>query len=334
MISMRVRWGILGTATIAREGVIPGMRRAPYNERSEVVAIASRRWDRAQEVARAFEIAKAYGSYEALLADAEIDAVYIPLPNHLHVPYAILALEAGKHVLCEKPIGLSASEAQTLADAGRKFPRLKLMEAFMYRHHPQWVWVQRVLSEGQLGEVQTVHSMFSFYDDNPGSILHRAEWGGGALMDIGCYGVSLSRLVFGREPERVLGHLEIDAQFGVDRLTSGWLQFGARSASFTCSTRSAEYQRVTVLGSQGRLELERPFNPPSDESCRGWLERDGQVEEVRFEACDQYGIQADQLARAILEDGLVPVGIDDAVKNMRVIDALVRSSVRGTWERV
>jgi len=331
---MRVRWGILGTATIAREGVIPGMRRSPYDERLEVSAIASRRLEKAQEVAREFEIPKAYGSYDALLADPEIDAVYIPLPNHLHVPYAIRGLEAGKHVLCEKPIALSAREAHKLAEAARRHPQLKLMEAFMYRHHPQWLWVRQMLSEGCLGEVQAVHSIFSFYDDNPASILHRAEWGGGALMDIGCYSVSLSRLVFGGEPERVLGQLEIDAAFGVDRLTAGLLQFRGRSASFTCSTRSAPYQRVSVLGAQGRLELESPFNPPSDRPCRGWLEVDGKVQEVCFEACDPYGIQADLFSRAVLEETPVPVGIEDAVKNMEVIDALVRSGASGKWEGV
>lgn len=335
----RVRWGILGTATIAKEAVIPGMRKSPYCERVELRAIASRNLDKAQWVAREFDIPQAYGSYEQLLADPDIDAVYIPLPNHLHVPFAIQSLAAGKHVLCEKPIALSVEEAQQLVVAAGRYPQLKLMEAFMYRHHPQWQWAQQVVDTGQIGDLRTIHSFFSFSEDDPESILHRQEWGGGGLMDIGCYSISLARFLFRAEPERVVGILEKDPRFGVDRLTSGMLEFGADglgpgSATFTCSTRIAPYQRVTLHGTRGRVELELPFNPPTDQPCRARMEVNDGVEEISFEICDQYGIQADLFSHAILDDKPVPTPIEDAVENMRVLGAIVQSGKSQRWEEI
>ena len=276
-------------------------------------------------MATAFGIDRAFGSYEALLAEASVDAVYIPLPNHLHVPYGVLALEAGKHVLCEKPIALSANQAEELVRAAGNHPHLKIMEAFMYRHHPQWQWATRVVREGQIGDVRTVHSCFYFYDDNPAGILHRPEWGGGCLMDIGCYSVSLSRLLFQAEPVRVSAMIEDDPGSGVDQSISGIMEFEAGIATFTCSTRLAPFQRVSVFGTRGRLELELPFNPPTDRPHRALLETDGVVEPIQFDICDQYGIQADLFSRAILEDTDVPTPIHDAIANMRVIEALVRS---------
>lgn len=330
----RVRWGILGTAAIAREAVIPGMLKASYNSVAEVAAIASRDLAKAQAVAQRYQISKSYGAYEELLADPQIDAVYIPLPNHLHVPYSILALEAGKHVLCEKPIALSVAEAATLVEAGRRHPRLKLMEAFMYRHHPQWRWAQEVVDSGRLGEVRTIQSFFSFYDDNHESILHQPKFGGGGLMDIGCYPISLSRFLFREEPQRVVGILEMDPKFGVDRLTSGIMEFAAGTSTFTCSTRIVPHQRVNIFGTEGRAEIEIPFNAPADRPCRAWIEVDDQTTEVQFDVCDQYGIQAELFSRAILNDAGVPTPIEDAVANMRVIEALVRSGNSRTWESV
>jgi predicted dehydrogenase len=321
----RVRWGILGTAAIAREAVIPAMLKPQYREHLEITGIASRDLTKAQAVATAFGIDRAFGSYEALLADANVDAVYIPLPNHLHVPYGVLALEAGKHVLCEKPIALSANQAEELVRAARNHPHLKVMEAFMYRHHPQWQWATRVVREGQIGDVRTVHSCFYFYDDNPAGILHHPEWGGGCLMDIGCYSVSLSRLLFQAEPVHVSAMIEVNPETGVDQSIAGIMEFGGGVASFACSTRLAPFQRVSVFGTRGRLELELPFNPPTDRPHRAMVERDGVDESVQFDICDQYGIQADLFSRAILEDTDVPTPIDDATANMRVIEALVQS---------
>jgi predicted dehydrogenase len=260
-----------------------------------------------------------------------VDAVYIPLPNHLHVPYGVLALEAGKHVLCEKPIALSANQAEELVRAAGNHPHLKIMEAFMYRHHPQWQWATRVVREGQIGDVRAVHSCFYFYDDNPTGILHHSEWGGGCLMDIGCYSVSLSRLLFQAEPVRVTAMIENNPGSGVDHSISGNMQFEAGIASFTCSTRLAPFQRVSVFGTRGRLELELPFNPPTVRPHRALLEKDGVVESIQFDICDQYGIQADLFSRAILQDTDVPIPIHDAIANMRVIEALVRSGYQNCW---
>ncbi len=330
----QIRWGILGTASIARNAVIPGMRKAPYCEHAVVSAIASRSLEKARATAEEFGIPHAYGSYEELLSSAEVDVVYIPLPNHLHVPYAIRALEAGKHVLCEKPIALSVAEAETLVDAGRRHPHLKLMEAFMYRHHPQWQWARQVVEDGRIGALRTIQSFFSYYEDNPASILHHPQWGGGGLLDIGCYSISLSRFLFHDEPTCVVGILENDPRFEVDRLASGIMEFEGGTSTFTCSTRIADYQRVNAFGTKGRMEIEVPFNAPTDRPCRAWLDINGVIEEFRFTNCDQYGIQADLFSRAILDDTPVPTPIDDALDNMRVIEAIVRSGNSKQWENI
>ncbi|MCA9231116.1 MAG: Gfo/Idh/MocA family oxidoreductase [Planctomycetales bacterium] len=327
----QVRWGIMSTAIIAREAVIPAMLKEPYRQSAVITAIASRELAKAQATAERFGIPQAYGSYEELLADEQVDAVYIPLPNHLHVPYAIQSLEAGKHVLCEKPIGLSVAEAEELVEAGRRHPQLRLMEAFMYRHHPQWQWARQVIGEGRIGTLRTIHSFFSYYDVDPHSIHNHVEWGGGGLMDIGCYPISLSRFLFQDEPRRVVGILEHDPKFRVDTLTSGIMEFAAGTATFTCSTQLTDYQRIIAYGTKGRVEIEIPFNAPAEQPCRATLEVEGAVEDVEFDICDQYGIQADLFSRAILDDTPVPTPIEDAVANMRVIEAIVRSGREQNW---
>jgi predicted dehydrogenase len=329
----KVRWGILGAAKIAREAVIPAMQKAPYRQRLEVAAIASRDLVKARAVCQSHGIPTAYGSYDELLADASIDAVYIPLPNHLHVPFSIRSLEAGKHVLCEKPIALSAEQAETLVSAAEDHPGLKVMEAFMYRHHPQWLWAKHVVRSSQIGDVRAIDSCFYFNDDDPAGILHHPEYGGGCLMDIGCYPVSLSRFLLEAEPVRVFARFEDDPSVGVDRSVAGILEFGAGTATFSCSTHLTSFQRVSVFGAQGRLELELPFNPPTDRPSRAILDVDGSVERTEFDICDQYGIQADLFSRAILENTATPTPIADALANMRVIDALVDSGKTGQWER-
>jgi predicted dehydrogenase len=324
----KVKWGVLSTAKIAIEKVIPAMQRGKY---CQVAAIASRRLDRAQEAARWLGLPKAYGSYEELLADPAIDAVYIPLPNHLHVPWSLKALAAGKHVLCEKPIGLTAAEGQKLLDAARQYPRLKVMEAFMYRHHPQWQRARQLVSEGRIGQLRAIQSFFSYYNTDPGNIRNQAESGGGGLMDIGCYPISLSRFIFGAEPERVFGVVEYDPQFHTDRLASGVLDFGCGTSMFTCSTQLTPYQRVNMFGTAGRVEIEIPFNAPPDRPCRMWHQSGTEIEEMVLEVCDQYTIQGDLFAQAVLNDAAMPTPLEDAVANMQVIEALIRSGRSGTW---
>jgi predicted dehydrogenase len=325
----KIRWGVLSTAKIGTEEVIPAMQLGEY---CKFTAIASRQLEKAQAAARRLGIEKAYGSYEELLADCDVDAVYLPLPNHLHVPWAIKALKAGKHVLCEKPLGLNAAEAQELLEASRKFPRLKVMEAFMYRHHPQWQWVKKMVSEGKIGELRTIQSFFSYYNSDPNNIRNKADIGGGGLMDIGCYCISLSRFIFGAEPRRVCGIREEDPEMKVDRLTSGILEFASGTATFTCATQLVPYQRVNIFGTKGRIEIEIPFNPPPDRPCKIWHGDDTRIEEVILEICNQYTIQGDLFSRAVLEDKEVPTPLEDAVANMQVIDALVRSVRSGSWE--
>ena len=328
-----VRWGVLGAARIAVNKVIPGTRAAAN---AEVVAIASRRPDAAAKAAADLNIPRHFGSYDDLLADGGVDAVYIPLPNDAHVPWSLKALAAGKHVLCEKPLALSSAEARTLADAAEKHPRLKVMEAFMYRLHPQWVRFKELIDGGEVGELKSVQSFFSYFNRNPGDIRNAPATGGGGLMDIGCYQISLSRWLFGREPGRVLGRIENDPEFGVDRIADGVLDFGTGSSTFTCSTQLAPYQRVNAFGTDGRLELEIPFNAPPDVPCVLWRQsgRAGEyAAPVREElpVADQYTVQAEAFARAILDDTPVPTPLSDAVANLRVIEALRASDDSGAW---
>jgi predicted dehydrogenase len=324
----RVRWGVLSTAKIGVEKVIPAMQAGDF---CEIIAISSRDLERANAAAEGLGIPKAYGAYEDLLADPEVEAVYIPLPNHLHVPWSIKALEAGKHVLCEKPIGVSAAEASELVDAAERHPDLKVMEAFMYRHHPQWQRAHQIVTAGEIGELRTIQSFFSYYNIDAENIRNIAAIGGGGLMDIGCYCISLARFIFGAEPERVSGIVELDPQFKTDRLASATLDFGSGTATFTCSTQLAAYQRVNILGVAGRVEIEIPVNAPNDRPTHIWHQRDGKTQEITFEVCDQYTIQGDLFSQAVRDDTPVPTPIEDAVGNMQVIEAIRESAERGTW---
>ena len=327
----KVRWGVLSTARIGREKVIPALQKSQY---CSVDAICSRDLEQAKKTAALLSIRKAYGSYEELLADKEIDAIYIPLPNHLHVEWAIKAMKAGKHVLCEKPIGLSSSDANTLLKASQEFPNLKVMEAFMYRYHPQWQFAKEAVIANRIGELRTVQSFFTYYNVDPDNIRNRIEVGGGAMMDIGCYCVSLSRLLFGEEPKSVLGLVERDPVMQTDRMSSGILKFSKGTATFTCSTQLMPHQRVNILGTTGRIEIEIPFNMPADQKAKVTVFTQSGSEELLFDAVDQYTIQADLFAQAIINDTLVPFGLEDAVNNMKVIETIFESANDNSWKEI
>ena len=314
-----LRWGILGTASIATRRLIPALHASAKNA---ALAIASRDHARAARAAAESGIATSFGSYEALLADGAIDAVYIPLPNHLHLEWSLRALEAGKHVLCEKPIGLDAGEARTLQSAAAAHPALMVMEAFMYRCHPRWTLVRQMLRDGVIGELGHVHTSFSYDNHDPANIRNRAEMGGGAWLDIGCYGVSVARYLFGAEPVAVHGVMEIDPAFGTDRLTSAVLAFGAGTSTVTCATQLAPHQCVTVHGTSGRIELPMPFNPPSGQPTRILLHRNNAVEETAVDACDQFVEEVDRFAEAVRDGAEVPVSMEDSVGNMVALDAV------------
>jgi predicted dehydrogenase len=328
-----VRWGVLGAANIAVEKVIPAMMRSA---RSRVVAIASRDEAKATGAAKRLGIPRAYGSYDALIADPEIEAIYNPLPNHLHVPWSIRAAEAGKHVLCEKPIALSAAEATELR-AARDRTGVLIGEAFMVRTHPQWLETRRLVESGRIGELKLVSGHFSYYRRDPQDIRSRPEFGGGALMDIGCYPITLSRWLFAAEPIEVIAQIERDPDFGVDRLASALMRFPNGQATFACSGQLVPFQRMQIFGTRGRIDVEIPFNAPPDRECRVFVD-DGSAlggvaaVTVAFAVVDQYTLQADQFSEAIRGEGPVPVSIDDAVANMAVIDALFRSADSGRWE--
>lgn len=319
----KIRWGVLSTAKIAREKVIPAMQNGTY---CSVDAIASRNHEQAKDTAALLGIPKAYDSYEALLNDADIDAVYIPLPNHLHVQWAIKALEADKHVLCEKPIGLSSAEAIQLQQAAQQRPHLKIMEAFMYRFHPQWKKTKKMIQDGSIGELKTIQSFFSYYNVDVNNIRNKKEAGGGGMMDIGCYCVSLSRFIFDEEPLTVFADVEFDPVLQTDRMASGMLHFNKGTASFSCSTQLMPYQRVNILGTTGRIDIEIPFNAPVLAATSIWLSTKSGLEEIIFDAVDQYTLQCDLFSKSILDGTTVPTDLSDAVNNMKVIEAVFKSS--------
>jgi predicted dehydrogenase len=320
-VAKKIRFGVLGAAKIATARVIPGMRTC---ELAEVTAIASRDIAKAKGAAAELGISKAYGSYEELLADPEIDAIYNPLPNHLHVPWSIRAMEAGKHVLCEKPIGMNREEALRMI-AARDRAGVKAGEAFMTRVHPQWIRIAEIVHSGEIGDLRTMHCVFGYFNRDAANIRNRPECGGGALMDIGCYPIFFARWIFGTEPVRVSARIDRDPDFGTDSSTSGLLDFPNGQALFTTSTQMNPYQRVQFFGTKGHVEVEIPVNAPPDCETRIFVRVGAEDRTETFPVCNQYGLQGDAFARAILENGVVPVGLESAAANMGVIDALFAS---------
>ena len=324
MPNQKVRWGILGAARIAMAKVVPAMRESEW---CEVVAVASRDAGKAQAAAEQLNIPKAYGSYEEVLADPEVEAIYNPLPNHLHVPWSIRAAESGKHVLCEKPISLSVMECRQLMEV-RDRTGVRIGEAFMVRSHPQWLRARELARSGEIGELRAVAAAFGYFNRDPANVRNRLEWGGGALMDIGCYPIQISRFLFGEEPVSVSARLERDPEFQTDRLTSGLLEFPSGHGVFTCSTQMAYYQRVQIFGATGRIEVEVPFNPQPDRPARLVIDQGGiRVEEIPI--CNQYGIQADLFSRAVRGAGAVPTPLEDSIRNMAAIEAAFESARTG-----
>jgi predicted dehydrogenase len=334
-MSRKVKWGVLGVASIATRKVIPGMQKG---ECCDIAAIASRDPERAKHAAAELGISKSYGSYEALLADPEIEAVYNPLPNHLHLPWSARAAEAGKHVLCEKPIALNVTETLELMRV-RDRTGVKIGEAFMVKTHPQWLRVKDLAQGGAIGQLKSITTIFSYYNRDPQNVRHKPQWGGGGLLDIGSYPITLSRWLFNEEPWRVTGVLELDPDFGTDRLASGILEFSSGHSVFACGTQTNYYQRMELLGTTGRLAVDIPFNAPNDRPTQitvadGMAIYGGKMEIEQIPTCDQYTIQGDAFSRAIRENTAVPVPLEDALGNMKVIDAIFRASQSGRWEKL
>ena len=330
-----IRWGVLSTANIGVKKVIPAMQ---SGQLSTVSAIASRDLAKAKAFAAQLNIPTVYGSYEELLADPNIDAIYNPLPNQLHVPWAIRAAEAGKHVLCEKPLAMNRTEAESLLEV-RARTRVLIGEAFMIRSHPQWLRTRALIDQGRIGQLRSVSALFSYFNNDPANIRNIPETGGGALYDIGCYCIHSARYAFGQEPTRVCGLIDRDPQLGTDRLTSALLDFPAGHAIFTCSTQLVPFQRVHFYGTKGRIEIEIPYNAPPDRPTRIIID-DGSdlfgsgISTETFPIVDQYTLQGDAFSRAILEGTPVPVSLEEGIANMAVIDAIFRSAQTSNWQAV
>ena len=330
-----LRWGIMGNAKIARDWLIPAIRESQY---AELVAVASRDMDGAVSLAKSLadhaQQPLAFGSYESLLASDDIDAVYIPLPNHLHVPWSLKALEAGKHVLCEKPLGLNSDEVKQLQEASSRFPGLLVMEAFMYRFHPQWLRVREMIDSGVLGRVEHVQASFTYNNTDANNVRNMPGIGGGGLMDIGCYCISAARFVFGKEPLRVVGNLEWDPDFGTDRHASGMLDFGQGMATFQCSTQSHSSQMVKVIGDKGTLEVENPFFRRDGIPSRLFIYQNDVAETILIGNFNHYVSQVDAFCNAALNQLAAPTPLADALGNMKVIDAVFASDRENTWVSV
>ena len=328
----KVRWGVLGTSKFAQTKFIPAMK---HCRSGEITAIASRDLEKAKRAAAALEIPTVYGSYEELLADPNIDAIYNPLPNQFHVPWTIKAAEAGKHVLCEKPISLTADEARTLLEV-RARTGVKIAEAFMIRSFHQWLRLKELLTAGRIGELRSITGFFSYNNVDPNNIRNRVDCGGGGIYDIGCYCIHASRFAFGEQPKRVVACFDLDPQFKTDRLASAILEFSGGHSIFTCSTQLIPYQRIHFLGTRGRIELEIPFNAPPDRPTRMFIDSSGDlsgsgISTEIFPVDDQYTMQGEAFAKAVREGGEVPVSIEDAIGNMAVIEAIFESARSGQW---
>jgi predicted dehydrogenase len=332
-MTRKVSWGVLGVAKIGVEKVIPAMQKGAL---SRIDAIASRDIGRARSAAEKLGIAKAYGSYEELLADPAIEAIYNPLPNELHVPWTLRALAAGKHVLCEKPIALDAREAEALL-AARASSGKQVAEAFMVRFHPQWRRAHELAHSGAIGDLRAIQTFFSYHLTDPTNIRNKPP-GGGALYDIGCYAILTARYIFNAEPTRVFAAVDRDPAMGTDRLISGIAEFpNGRQLTFTCATQTSAHQRVTIAGDKGRIEIAVPFNAPPDRPTRITIDTGadlfgGGARTEEFATCDQYTLQGDAFSRVVLGEAALDYPIEDAIANMRVIDAVFRSGQSGRWE--
>jgi predicted dehydrogenase len=329
-----VRWGVVSSAAIATKKVIPGMRKSSA---LVVSGLASRDIQRARSVAAQFGIAKAYGSYEAMFEDPAIEAIYNPLPNHLHVPVTLAAARAGKHVLCEKPMALRAADIEPLRPYANK---VHIREAFMVRFHPQWIQAREWIRSGRIGELRYIQVGFSYFNDDPANIRNRADIGGGALYDIGCYAIVAGRWFFDANPQRAIATMDRDPSFGTDRATSGLLEFpNGCQLAFSVATQAAPYQRVVLAGTRGRIEIEIPFNAPQDAPCRVRIDDgstlDGSSASITtLPVADQYELQAEAFSRAVRQEQPDAAALDDAIWNMRTIDALFSSAQSGRFESV
>lgn len=330
----KIKWGVLSTAKIGLKQVIPAMQ---LGEFTEVMAISSRSLDKAEVAASSLGIEKAYGSYEALLEDPDVDAIYNPLPNNMHLEWTVKAMEAGKHVLCEKPIALTVTDVEKMIGVRDKCG-VKAGEAFMVKSNPQWIETRERVRRGEVGDLRLIQGMFSYYNVDPSNIRNIPELGGGGIWDIGCYPVTTSRYIFEQEPVRLLAILEFDPEMKTDRLASVIMEFPSGQALFAVSTQLVPFQRMHIFGTDGHLEVKIPFNAPNDRPCTVAQDRGSiLIDEITTHAypvTNQYTLMADAFSKAILEDGEVPVSLEDALNNTRVLTAIFESAKRREWVEV
>ncbi len=322
-----LRWGILGAAKIARNRVIPAIQ---SSKNGIVTAIASRNPQNVEVYAEETGITRIYDNYDALISSSDIDVVYIPLPNHLHVPYAIKAARAGKHVLCEKPIALSATELQQLIKVQSETGML-IQEAFMVMSNPLWSKAKAMIQNGVVGELRTLSGNFSYMNTDPGNVRNVPEYGGGALMDIGCYLTLASLYFFDQDPVDSNGYQILDPEFGVDYLTSGAIEFPSGHAIITCSTQSMPQQSLILEGTTGRIRFEIPFSHPDDHPGVFYLDSGPDIfrlssDRIEVPAFNHYRNHVEYFAEIVVGERQNHFDLEYSLRNMKLIDALMDKS--------
>jgi len=321
------RIGVLG---VSGHFILRVLNPLHKSKKVQVYAIASRNMQKAKDAAEKWGIPVYYGSYEELLADEKVEGIYIPLPNHLHKEWIKKCADAGKHILCEKPLTMNAKEAEEVVEYVNS-KGVKLMEAFMYRFHPKWKRAKELVEHGEIGKVLSIHTVFSYSNNDPDNIRNIKDYGGGGLMDIGCYAISTARYITGLEPKRVVGLIHYDPVFKTDILSSGILDFGVTRCMFTVGTQMFPQQEVTIFGSSGVITVTIPFNDFPDVKAKIIVQTKIGTREVEFDPVDQYQLEFEGFADAVREGREMPIPPQDALNNMKVIDALLESANKGTW---
>jgi predicted dehydrogenase len=326
----KVKLGVLGVSShFLKRTLLP----LKQSKNVDLYAVASRDAEKSKEAAEKFGIPKNYGSYEDLLKDPDVEVVFIPLPNHLHLEWIKKCADAGKHILCEKPLTMNALEAEEAVNYAAS-KGVILMEAFMYRFQPQWIRAKEICDVGEIGSIVSIQTIFSYNNPDPNNIRNIAEYGGGALMDIGCYAISVPRFILGIEPLRVISLIEKDKKFQTDKHTSALIDFGKTQVVFTVSTQTYPYQKVFIHGSAGNITIQIPFNTFVDVPAVITVQSSVGERNIYFDPADQYGLQFEAFAEALRKNNPAPISPGDAVNNMKVIDAVFKSAESGDWENV
>jgi predicted dehydrogenase len=326
----KLKIGILGTSNHYLKRIVLPLQNTEF---CESYAIGSRNIENSESMAQEFNIPMWYGSYQAVLDDPDVDMVYIPLPNHMHKEWVEKCIEAGKPVLCEKPLGMDTGEAQEMTTKAQE-AGIPLMEGFMYMFHPMWKHARDIIKTKQIGDVQFIHTAFSYNNPSPTNIRNIPEYGGGALMDIGCYAISVPRFIIGDEPKQVMSLQSTHPVFGTDMHSTAIMDFGGPRATFTVSTAAQAFQKVDIVAAGGSITIHIPFNTYVDVPAQMTVTDGIGTRTIEFPASNPYGLMFDAFADAVINNKPLPVSPLDAINNIKVIDAVRKSAKTNNWIKI